>query len=115
MHEYPVAQSIIKIAGEAAAANGAKKIKRINLVVGELSGFIGDSIRMYFEVLSKGSPAEGAEITISEVKPGLKCASCGLEFEKRDSRSFQCPACGGDATLTGRGREFYVESVDIET
>jgi hydrogenase nickel incorporation protein HypA/HybF len=114
MHEYPVVQRIIKIAEEAARESKARKILRINLVVGELSGFIGDSIRMYYDVLSKGSAAEGAEINIKIVKPELECASCGKIFEKK-GRSFKCPACGGDAVLTGKGREFYVESVDIET
>ncbi len=114
MHEYPVTQRIVKIAEEAARNNSARRIKRINLVVGELSGFIGGSIRMYFEVLSRGSIAEGAEITIRTVKPELKCSVCGKVFVKED-RSFECPACGGEAILTDKGREFYVESVDIET
>ncbi len=114
MHEYPVTQRIIKIAEETAKASGARKIISINLVVGELSGFVGDSIRMYFEVLSRGSITEGARITIKSIKPGLKCTVCGRDFDKEDL-SFQCPFCGGDAVLTGKGREFYVESLDIET
>ncbi len=114
MHEYPVAQKIIEIAEETAKKNSAVKIKRINIVVGELSGFIGESIQMYFDILARGTSAEGAIISVKSVRPRLKCTSCGLSFEM-SGRSFMCPSCGGGAVLTEAGREFYIESIDIET
>jgi hydrogenase nickel incorporation protein HypA/HybF len=113
MHEYPVAKRIIRIAEEAAKSHGAARVKRINIVAGELSGFIGESIKMYFDMLSRGSAAQGAEINVKTVRPTLKCSACGMTFDMKSG--FSCPSCGGDARLTGAGREFYVESIDIET
>jgi hydrogenase nickel incorporation protein HypA/HybF len=114
MHEYPVAQRIIQVAEETSKKNGAAKIKRINIVAGELSGFIGESMQMYFDILSKGSAAEGALINVKSVKPMLECRGCGIVFEMKD-RSFNCPSCGKDGSLTQTGREFYIESIDLET
>ncbi len=112
MHEYGVTQQIIKIAVDAAAKQHAKKISRVNLVVGEMSGFIGDSIQMYFEMLAKGTPAEGAELSITYIKPQLKCDKCGITFFKKPY-SFDCPKCDGQGEPSPIGKEFYVDSIEV--
>ncbi|NLL04999.1 MAG: hydrogenase maturation nickel metallochaperone HypA [Clostridiaceae bacterium] len=114
MHEYSITQQIVKIAEENAISNGAIKIERISLVVGELSGFIGESIQMYFDVLSKGTLAEGAIVDITYVKPQLKCSKCN-SFFYRKRFSFECPQCGGMGLPTEIGKEFYVKDIDILT
>lgn len=115
MHEYPITQQIIKIAEERAIASQARKVTRVTLVVGDLSGFIGDSIQLYFDVLSKGTLLEGAEIKIKTVRPLLKCESCGTYFERNlIKRSFECPNCGGNGIPSEIGKEFYIEDIEIE-
>ena len=114
MHEYSITQQIVKIAEENAISNGAVKIERICLVVGELSGFIGESIQMYFDILSKGTLAEGAIVDIIYVKPKLKCSKCNLLFYRKRF-SFECPQCGGMGLPTEIGKEFYVKDIDILT
>jgi hydrogenase nickel incorporation protein HypA/HybF len=113
MHEYPVAKQILKIALNTAQENKASKITKISLVVGELSGFIGESIQMYFNIISKGTIAENAEITVKPVKLKLKCSSCGKYFERKEY-SFECPDCGGKGDLSDIGKEFYIENIEIE-
>ena len=114
MHELAITQQIIKIASESAYENHGVKVKTINLVVGEYSGFIGDSISMYFEVISRGTPVDGATLEISYIKPKLKCEQCGEYFERKRF-SFQCPNCPGQGLPTEIGKEFYIESIEIET
>ena len=82
MHEYGVTQKIVNIAMDAAAKQGAAKISRINLVIGEQSGFVGDSIQMYFNMLAKGTIAEGAELAIKYVKPRLISPSAAQVLRK---------------------------------
>lgn len=55
MHEFPITQQIIKLAEKHATKLGASRVKSIKLVVGDYSGFVGDSIQMYFDVISEGS------------------------------------------------------------
>ena len=114
MHEYPVTEQIIKIAQETAIKNNAVKVTKVSLVVGELSGFIGDSISMYFDIISKGTVVEGAELEITYIKFKLKCDKCDIYFE-RPRFSFECPQCGQDGSPTDIGKEFYVKDVEIET
>lgn len=113
MHEFPITQQIIKIAEKHATELGASRIKSIKLVVGDYSGFIGDSIQMYFDIISEGTLCEGATIEITHVKPKLKCTGCGELFE-RAFLSFACPACGEDGEPTEIGKEFYIEFIEIE-
>ena len=112
MHEYPVTLEIVRIAEKTAREKGGL-VKAIHLVVGEDSGFIGESIQMYFDVISEGTLCEGARLTIRDIKPKMRCDRCGALFERKRF-SFTCPRCGGDGSPTEIGKEFYIESVDLE-
>ncbi|MDR3242739.1 MAG: hydrogenase maturation nickel metallochaperone HypA [Clostridiales Family XIII bacterium] len=114
MHELPITEQIIKIAEKHGRKFRASRIESIRLIVGENSGFIGESIRMYFDIVAAGSMCEGARLEIEYVKPKLKCPSCG-EFFYRKPLSFACPACGACGEPTEIGREFYIDSVTVST
>jgi hydrogenase nickel incorporation protein HypA/HybF len=112
MHELPAVQQIIKIACEKATAEAASKVVNIKLVVGDRSGFIGESIMMYFEIAGQGTACEGADIEIEIVQSKLKCASCGALFVRKPFE-FSCPECGGEGRPTDIGREFYIDSIAL--
>lgn len=114
MHEYSITQQIIQIASDQAKENDALTIKRISLVVGEYSGFISDSIQMYFDIISKGTLCEGAVLEVENIKARWRCPACEIDFI-RTPLSFACPECGQDAEPTAIGKEFYVKSIEIET
>jgi hydrogenase nickel incorporation protein HypA/HybF len=113
MHEYPITQQIIKIAEKHAADAGALRVTKVKLVVGDYCGFIGESIQMYFDNISEGTACENAVIEIQRVKPKLKCESCG-ELFTRVQFSFECPTCGGQGGPSEIGKEFYIESIEVE-
>ena len=113
MHEYPITKKIIEIAEAHAKKEGAKSVRAVHLVVGDYSGFIGESISMYFDIISEGTLCEGASITVKRVEPRLRCRDCN-ELFKRKPFSFDCPKCGGEGMPTEIGKEFYIESIDIE-
>lgn len=113
MHELPLVQSIIAKAAKHAEDNGAKKVKAVSLVVGEGTGYVPESIQMYFDIASAGSMCEGAQIRVTRVKPLMKCDACGRLFERKPF-SFECPDCGGEGSPTEVGRELYIDYIDIE-
>ena len=113
MHELTITQSVLNIVTKNAEAAGAHQVTAINLVVGELTGFIDDSIQFYFDMLGPGTLAEGAKLVIRRVPALLRCRICSEEFGLREG-SWLCPQCsavGGDVL---RGREFLVESIEVE-
>lgn len=113
MHEYPFTKSIIDIAERIAREKKAKKVTAIKLVVGELSGYIGDSIEFYFDIISKGTMAENAKLDIKIIKAKLYCPYCKKYFDRAPLAS-ECPECKKEVVITDIGKECYIESVELE-
>lgn len=113
MHEYPITEQIIKICEKHCLASGGAKVRAIDLVIGDYSGYVGESVRMYFDLIAEGTVCQGAQIRIRHVKPLLRCNICGELFEKRPL-SFDCPFCDGQGGPTDIGKEFYIDSIEIE-
>lgn len=113
MHEYSIACEIIRISENSAKEKGALKILNIGLVIGDYSGFIGESIQMYFDEISKGTLCEGAIISMKHIRPKLKCRECHKFFELQHF-SFICSECGGMGQPTDIGKEFYVEYIEVD-
>lgn len=111
MHELPIVEDLLQVVGEEAKERNLGKIKKIHLVIGELSSVIDESVQMYFDLLSEGTACEGAELSFEHVPAMLRCVDCGREFEHR--KSFNCPGCGGESRLIkGTGQEFYIRSIE---
>jgi hypothetical protein len=60
MHELGVTENIVNIALAKAGEAQASKVIRINLIIGEMSGFVPDCIQFYFDTLSKDTITQGA-------------------------------------------------------
>jgi hydrogenase nickel incorporation protein HypA/HybF len=114
MHEASVTEALLRLVLEKAADLDVRKVTKVFLVVGDLTGYVGDSIQFYFDRYSKGTIAEGAEISVARVESKMRCLSCG-ELFARARFSFSCPSCGGEGEATKIGTEFYIESIEIET
>jgi hydrogenase nickel incorporation protein HypA/HybF len=115
MHEYPLTEQIIRTAEKYARQQGASKVSQIHLVVGEDSGCVADCISLYFDLIAKDTLCAQAQLTIKQVKPMLRCNSCGKLFVRKPFH-FECPEenCSGEGRPTEIGREFYLESIEIE-
>ena len=113
MHEYPITEQIVKMAMNHLKDSGAQRVTAINLVLGENSGIVPESIHMYYDLIAEGTPCSGAEIVIRRIKPTLRCPACGTEFVRKPM-SFACPKCGTDGNPTETGKEFYLESIEVE-
>ena len=113
MHEFAVTQSIVRMVAEEAKKAGGGRILEIRLVIGDLSTIIDDSVQLYFDILSEGTAAQGARLVFKRVRAEFLCKACNARFIKPET-GFQCPQCGALGTPTEVGREFYVESIELE-
>jgi len=113
MHEYSVTKSLINLVIEEANKVGAKKITEIRLVIGDLSTILDESVQMYFDIISEGTIAEGSKLVFKRIPAEFQCKSCGNKYNK-PKKGFDCPYCGGLGTLTNVGKEFYVDSIEVE-
>ncbi len=110
MHELSITEGILKIATEAAAG---RPITTIHLVVGELSSIVDDSVQFYFDMLSKGTVAEGASLDFQRRPATIMCWDCGRSSEVRAPLPAACPHCGGTKLQVTGGRELRVESIEV--
>ncbi|MDD5747753.1 MAG: hydrogenase maturation nickel metallochaperone HypA [Actinomycetota bacterium] len=113
MHELSVVESMVGVVLKHAEGNRAEKVTSINLVLGEMSTIMEEPVKFYFEILSKGTIAQGAELNFERKPLIARCSVCGKEF-KVIEYDFTCPDCGSLETEIVSGREFRVESIEIE-
>lgn len=113
MHEYAVSRGLVKTVTEEAIKAGAKKVTEVRLVIGDLSTIIDESVQMYFDIMTEGTIAQGAKLIFKRITAEFCCRDCGTNFEK-PARGFDCPKCGGMGMQTGKGKEFYIESLEVE-
>lgn len=112
MHEYPITKRIIEIAEEYADNNGADRVKAINLIVGDYSGYVASSIELYFDIIAEDSKCVNAKLNIERVVPKLRCNRFGELFIRKPF-SFECPECKGEGCPTDIGKEFYIKSIEV--
>ena len=113
MHEMALTDKVLKIILTEAEAHQAQRIKKIRITVGDLSGIVNDSVKMYFELVAKGTIAEGAVLEFTRQKAILFCEQCQAEFTK-EPWDFLCPRCNSLGKLTDIGRECLVQSIEVE-
>ena len=113
MQELGVTENIVNIALAKAGEAQANKVIKIHLVVGELSGFVPDCIQFYFDSLSKDTMAQGAVLHFESVPTQLRCRDCAKTFRPHDT-VWSCPECGGQSVEIFKGRELYIESMEVE-
>lgn len=112
MHEYYVTQQLIKIAEDELKDVKFKKVLSISVVVGELSGIIDESLKFYFDILTKDTILQGATLNIVPQKAMFYCPKCEDFFER--TSDFLCPRCKSMGKLTQYGKEFYIESIEVD-
>ena len=110
MHELAVTQSVLDIALKNA---GTRKIKQINLVIGQFSSIVDDSVQFYWEFISKDTAAEGSLLHFERIPGEMTCQNCGHAFRPEDD-TFDCPSCSSPFVKITKGEEFQVDSIDVE-
>jgi len=113
MHELAVTESIVDIVCRHAEQAKAQRVLSIHLVIGELSSIVDDSVQFYFDYLSQDTLASGAELVFDRLAVSLRCTTCGHEWQP-DSADWACPACREARAQIVTGREFYVDSIEVE-
>jgi hydrogenase nickel incorporation protein HypA/HybF len=113
MHELSLAQGIVDIVADAARAESFSRVTRIKVVVGGLAPVEPDALAFGFEVVAKGTVAEGARLELSR-PPGLgRCAGCDREVPLAQ-RGEACPGCGGYEIVVTAGDELRVTELEVE-
>ncbi|MCR4411124.1 MAG: hydrogenase maturation nickel metallochaperone HypA [Thermoguttaceae bacterium] len=114
MHELAIVEAILdEVQNEVRQSGAAGRIARIELAIGRLSGVCVDSVRFAFELLTQGTPLEGAELRIREPRAVCVCQACGARTEIGEMIA-GCPNCSDRAVTVEGGRDLVLETIEIE-
>ena len=99
MHEYVYADRILQTVLEEVGTR--RRPSLVEVEVGEMLGLTKASLGNAYEVLSKGTPAEGSKLLVKFGKGSVHCENCDYEgrlpvkrHEHRIDPAFSCPKCG---------------------
>jgi hydrogenase nickel incorporation protein HypA/HybF len=105
-------------------SNNATKVTVVNIEVGEFTFLIPEQLAFNFEIASKNTIVEGAELRIKTVKGQLHCSECGFEGESRVDPDIppqiavfapmKCPSCGSSSTTITGGKDFIITNIEAE-
>jgi hydrogenase nickel incorporation protein HypA/HybF len=112
MHETSLAEKIVETALEVARENGAKRVSRLNLLLGELAGVEVETLAFAFQVACNDTAAEGCHLEVERVSGRFKCWTCANE--RAGDLYDLCPSCGNPGGDILAGREFRIISVDVD-
>ena len=112
MHEMSLTESIVEIAVETAHKEGAEKVTRIVVEVGQLSHVEPEALEFCFAAVARGTLAEGARLDIQRVPGQGFCPDCGKTVGLAE-RFDACPECGGFRVQMTAGDELRVREMEI--
>jgi hydrogenase nickel incorporation protein HypA/HybF len=109
MHELSLAASIADMVRRRARG---RRVKRVEVAVGRLRQAAPSALAFGFELVSMGTPLEGARLTVRQVPLRGRCRVCGVEAEP-DAWPFACPACSSFELAISGGEELSVEAIEV--
>ena len=113
MHEVSIVEGLIDIIKETAKQNNLSNVSMVSLRIGAMRQIVPDALQFAFEIVGKGTVAEGAEIRIREIATRGRCRACDKEFPVEDY-CFICESCGSGDVEVIEGKELYIDTLEGE-
>ncbi len=113
MHELAVTQGILDIALKEAEKVGNRRVINIKIKIGALTGMVPQCIQEYYNMISEDTVAANALLIFDKVPAVLHCDDCGKDSTISHYR-LRCPVCNCNNVKLIAGREFYIESMEVE-
>lgn len=112
MHEMSLCEGIQQIVEDNARRAGATRVTRVRLEIGRFSGVETDALRFCFDVVTRGTLAEGAALDIEETPGTAFCFDCA-ETVTLSARLDPCPQCGGGRLVPNGGDAMRVRDIEV--
>ena len=114
MHELAITESLLEITLKHAETAGAKKVNALNIVIGQMSSVVDESVQFYWDFIAKDTLAEGATLNFERIPARFHCHNCQAEFTLNGHPDFACPHCHSGQVQVIGGDEFRLDSIDVE-
>lgn len=101
-----LAKALMKVRGS------NQRVRSLSLVIGEIAELDQALLQKHWEELSKGTPAERAQLHFRSINAEVQCMACFQMYHPVDGR-IHCPYCGSYGAKVLAGEEFYLESLEL--
>lgn len=114
MHEMGIALQIIDIV-QASIPGDIKtpKVTLIDIEIGSGSAIVPDSLIFCFEIASKETVCDGANLKLTRTDDMMGCHSCHHEFPVNNT-VFECPACSSNQIRITRQTDIEIRSFEVD-
>lgn len=114
MHEMAIVSSLLQMAEAEAARANCRRILRVRVIYGALTGIMPEALALCFEAQIRGTIHEGAKLELEFVPARFRCPFCGARFAGNDgSVPPPCPKCGEEfGHIVERGRELLLGQLE---
>ena len=112
MHEMSLVEGIREVIDAQCAQHGVKQVKTVRLEIGRFAGVEKPALEFAFDVVMRGSPAEGARLDIIDLPGRALCFDCVEEVEI-NNRLDPCPRCGGGKLMPQGGSEMRIKDLEV--
>lgn len=117
MHELGLTQYILNTSLRYAERVDSRKVVAVVLRLGALRDIKKEWLTHYFQYLSRGTAAEGAEILVRVDPIVCRCVDCRTDFEiDRDQYAGEdifCPVCSKQNYTLVSGTAFQIEGIEV--
>jgi hydrogenase nickel incorporation protein HypA/HybF len=111
MHEMSLAEGMREILETQARAHAVNRITRVRVEIGRFAGVEKPALEFAWDVVMRGSPAEGSELVMLDLPGKAMCFDCASEVEIEDRLS-PCPNCGGGKLMPTGGDEMRIKDLE---
>jgi hydrogenase nickel incorporation protein HypA/HybF len=111
VHEYSIVAALLNQVATQAAARGAKRVARVWVRIGELSGVEPDLLRTAYETFRARTVCDDAPLEIDAAPAVWACRRCGRSPGRGEA--LRCDACGIPASLVS-GDEIILSRIEME-
>jgi len=108
MHELAITESIVSTVSERVRG---RRVTRVVLEIGRLSGVVPDAVRFCFDLCAEGTELAGARLDIVQLSGHARCRACGEEADVDDPLAL-C-ACGSADLDVRDGQELRIREVEV--
>ncbi len=113
MHEFSIVQSLLDLCEDNAKKNGAKKVLKVSIKVGKLSGVEPELLKTAFETFKLDTICDEALLEMSVQDVVIECRNCNQKSTLMNLEGC-CPNCESEDISIIDGNEMYLMSLEME-
>ena len=112
MHEMSICESIMRVREDQAKQQGFHHVSASRLEIGPFAGVELEALRFSFDVVTRGTLADGCQLEVIETEARAWCLPCAKDFHV-EQRFDPCPDCGSYQLQVMAGEELRIKDMEV--